>query len=69
MTCEIKFQITNLVNGKRETNLLTIAKINKSTVTLDEVAEALLKSDKNTDRKIRSSAKRQSTGRVKGVFL
>ena len=52
MNCEIKFQITNLVNGKRETNLLTIAKINKSTVTLDEVAEALLKSDKNTREKI-----------------
>lgn len=52
MNCEIKFQITNLVDGKRETSLLTIAKINKSTVTLDEVAEALLKSDKNTREKI-----------------
>lgn len=52
MNCTVKFQITNLIDGKKVTDLLPIFQVNKSTVTLEEVAEALLKSDNNTRKKI-----------------
>lgn len=52
MACIAKLQITNLVNGEKVTDLLPILQVKDANVTLNQLAEAILKLDKDSRTKI-----------------
>ena len=52
MSCIAKLQITNLINGEKVTSLLPILQVPDANVTIEQLAEALLKLDKDSRKQI-----------------